>query len=129
MIALNSTASSRRIPFYGANRPGANVSQGVKNALWLWCMQVGLRAAYEGVKAFSETDFADDLKRFDVPTLIIHGEDDQNVPIENSAFHTAKLVPHAALKVYEKAASWIDGDPQRSFQRRPSSTSPGRTPD
>lgn len=90
-------------PFYGGNRPGANVSQGVKDALWLWCMQVGLRAAYEGIKAFSETDFSQDLKRFDVPTLIIHGEDDQNVTIANSAFRTANLVPHAALKIYEKA--------------------------
>jgi non-heme chloroperoxidase len=90
-------------PFYGGNRPGSKVSQGAKDALWSWCMQVGLRAAYEGITAFSETEFTQDLKRFDVPTLIIHGEDDQNVPIANSALRTAKLLPHAALKIYENA--------------------------
>jgi non-heme chloroperoxidase len=90
-------------PFYGANRPGSNVSQGTKDAFWLWCMQVSLRAAYEGVRAFSETDFTQDLKRFDVPTLIIHGEDDQNVPIANSAVRSAKLIQNASLKIYEQA--------------------------
>jgi non-heme chloroperoxidase len=90
-------------PFYGANRPGSKVSQGVKDAFWLWSMQVGLRASYEGIKAFSETDFTQDLKRFDVPTLIIHGEDDQNVPIANTALLSSKLIKKAALKVYPGA--------------------------
>jgi len=90
-------------PFYGANRPGSKVSQGVKDAFWLSCMQVGLRASYEGIKAFSETDFTQDLARFDVPTLIIHGEDDQNVPIANSALLSAKLIRRASLKIYPQA--------------------------
>ena len=90
-------------PFYGANRPGSKVSQGVKDAFWLWSMQVGLRASYEGVTAFSETDFTPDLKRFDVPTLIIHGEDDQNVPIANTALLSSKLIKKSTLKVYPGA--------------------------
>jgi non-heme chloroperoxidase len=90
-------------PFFGANRPGSNVSQGVKDAFWLWSMQVGLRASYEGIEAFSETDFTQDLKRFDVPTLIIHGEDDQNVPIANTALLSSKLIRKATLKVYPGA--------------------------
>jgi len=89
-------------PFFGANRPGSKVSQGVKDAFWLWSMQVGLRASYEGIKGFSETDFTQDLKRFDVPTLIIHGEDDQNVPIANTAL-LSSLIKKAALKVYPGA--------------------------
>ena len=90
-------------PFFGANRTGSNVSQGVKDAFWLWCMQVGLRASYEGIKALSETDFTQDLRRFDVPTVIIHGEDDQNVPIANTALLSAKLVKGATLKIYPGA--------------------------
>jgi non-heme chloroperoxidase len=90
-------------PFYGANRPGPKVSQGVKDAFWLWSMQVGLRAAYEGVAAFSETDFTQDLGRFDVPTLIVHGEDDQNVPIANTALLSSKLITGSTLKVYPGA--------------------------
>jgi non-heme chloroperoxidase len=90
-------------PFFGANRPGSTVSQGVKDAFWLWSMQVGLRASYEGITAFSETDFTQDLKRFDVPTLIIHGEDDQNVPIANTALLSSKLIKKATLKVYPSA--------------------------
>ena len=90
-------------PFFGANRPGSKVSQGVKDGFWLWCMQVGLRASYEGIKAFSETDFTQDLKRFDVPTVIIHGEDDQNVPIATTARLSAKLIKNATLKVYPGA--------------------------
>ncbi len=90
-------------PFFGANRPGSNVSQGIRDAFWLWCMQVGLRASYEGIKAFSETDFTPDLRRFDVPTLIIHGEDDQNVPIATTARISAKLIKNATLKVYPGA--------------------------
>jgi non-heme chloroperoxidase len=90
-------------PFYGGNRPGSKVSQGVKDAFWLWSMQVGLRASYEGIRAFSETDFTQDLKRFDIPTLIIHGEDDQNVPIANTALLSSKLIKKATLKVYPGA--------------------------
>jgi non-heme chloroperoxidase len=90
-------------PFFGANRPGAKVSQGVKDAFWLSCMQVGLRASYEGIKAFSETDFTQDLGKFDIPTLIVHGEDDQNVPITTTALRSSKLIKNATLKVYPGA--------------------------
>ena len=90
-------------PFFGGNRPGSKVSQGVKDAFWLWCMQVGLRASYEGIRAFSETDFTQDLTRFDVPTLIIHGEDDQNVPIATTALVSSKLIKNAKLEVYAGA--------------------------
>jgi non-heme chloroperoxidase len=90
-------------PFFGANRPGSKVSQGIKDSLWLWCMQAGMRGSYEGVKAFSETDFTTDLKKIDVPTLIIHGDDDQNVPIADSALLSSKLIKNATLKVYPGA--------------------------
>ena len=90
-------------PFYGANRPGSKVSQGIKDALWLWSMQAGLRGSYEGIKAFSETDFTADLKKIDVPALIIHGDDDQNVPIADSALLSSKLIKKATLKVYPGA--------------------------
>jgi len=90
-------------PFYGANRPGSTVSQGVRDAFWLMSMQAGLKGAYDCIKAFSETDFTEDLKRFDVPTLIIHGEDDQIVPIGASARQSVKLVPGATLKIYPGA--------------------------
>ncbi|WP_428675495.1 alpha/beta fold hydrolase [Reyranella sp.] len=90
-------------PFFGANRPGSKVSQGIKDAFWLWSMQVGLRAAYEGIAAFSATDFTHDLGRFDVPTLIIHGEDDQNVPIATTALRSAKLIAKSTLKIYPGA--------------------------
>ena len=91
------------IPFFGANRPGSRVSQGLRDAFWLWSMQVGLKGAYDCVKAFSETDLTADLKRFDVPTLIIHGDDDQIVPIVTSALLSAKLVRNATLKIYPGA--------------------------
>jgi non-heme chloroperoxidase len=90
-------------PFFGANRPSAKVSQGIKDAFWMSCMQVGLRASYEGIKAFSETDFSSDLAKFDVPTLIIHGGDDQNVPIATTAMLSSKLIRNATLKVYPGA--------------------------
>jgi len=90
-------------PFFGANRPGSQVSQGVLDMFWLWSMQVGLKAAYDCIKAFSETEQTVDLKRFDVPTLIIHGDDDQIVPIADSALLSAKLVKDATLKVYPGA--------------------------
>jgi len=90
-------------PFFGANRAGSNVSPGVRDAFWLWCMQAGLRASYEGVRAFAETDFTEDLSRFDKPTLIVHGEDDQNVPIAGTALRSAKLIRTATLTVYPGA--------------------------
>jgi non-heme chloroperoxidase len=80
------------VRFYGANRPGADVSQGVLDQFWLWSMQAGLENVYECVKAFSETDFTADLEKFDVPTLVLHGEEDQIVPIEDSATKSAGLV-------------------------------------
>jgi non-heme chloroperoxidase len=89
------------IPFYGANREDANISQGVRDAFWLQGMQGGLKNQLDCIKAFSETDFTEDLKLFDVPTLIIHGDDDQIVPIGASAHLTATLVKNATLKVYE----------------------------
>ena len=87
-------------PFYGANRPGSTVSQGVRDAFWLQCMQCGLRAALECIAAFSESDFSEDLKRIDVPTLVVHGDDDQIVPVDNSARLTAQRIERATLKVY-----------------------------
>jgi non-heme chloroperoxidase len=83
------------VQFYGANRPGANVSQGILDQFWLWSMQAGALNAYECVKAFSETDFSDDLKEFDFPTLVLHGEDDQIVPVKDSARKSAKLIKGA----------------------------------
>ncbi len=89
--------------FYGANRPGSNVSRGVRDAFWAWSMQAGLRGAYECVKAFSETDLTEDLKRIDIPALLIHGDDDQIVPISNSALLSSKIIERAKLKVYPGA--------------------------
>jgi non-heme chloroperoxidase len=88
-------------PFYGANRPGANVSQGLRDSFWLQGMQAGFKGVIDCIKAFSETDFAEDLKKFDVPTLIMHGNDDQIVPIGASALLSAKLIKNAQLKVYK----------------------------
>jgi non-heme chloroperoxidase len=90
-------------PFYGANREGSTVSTGVRDAFWLMSMQAGFKGAYDCIKAFSETDLTEDLKRFDVPTLIIHGDDDQIVPFADSAPLSAKLVPKSELKVYPGA--------------------------
>ena len=80
------------VMFYGANRPNAKVSQGLLDQFWLWSMQAGLKNSYDSIKAFSETDFTEDLKKFDVPTLVMHGEDDQVVPIKDSAKKSAKLI-------------------------------------
>ena len=88
-------------PFYGFNRPDAKVSEAVIDNWWRQGMMAGFKATYDCIKAFSETDFTDDLKRFDVPTLIIHGSDDQIVPIDDSARLSAKLVPNATLKIFE----------------------------
>jgi non-heme chloroperoxidase len=90
-------------PFYGANRPGSTVSQGLRDSFWLQGMLAGLPACYFCVKVFSETDLTEDLKKIDVPTLIIHGDDDQIVPIADSALLSSKIVPNAQLKIYEGA--------------------------
>lgn len=91
-------------PFYGANRPGSQVSQGVRDMFWLWSMQVGLKGAYDCIRVFSETDLTEDLKRFNIPTLIIHGDDDQIVPIGASAMRSSKIVKNATLKIYPGAS-------------------------
>jgi non-heme chloroperoxidase len=88
------------VPFYGANRPGATVSQGLRDAFWLQGMQAGFKAVIDCIKAFSETDFTEDLKKIDVPTLIMHGDDDQIVPIGASAMLSSKLVKGSTLKIY-----------------------------
>ena len=90
-------------PFYGANREGSTVSQGVRDTFWAQGMQCNIKAAYDCIVAFSETDFTADLAKFDIPTLIIHGSDDQIVPIANAAERTVKLVKGAQLKVYNDA--------------------------
>jgi len=91
------------IPFYGINRPGAQVSQGVRDSFWLQGMMAGHKAAYECIKAFSETDLTEDLKRIDVPTLILHGDDDQIVPIGASALMSSKIVKDATLTIFPGA--------------------------
>jgi len=90
-------------PFYGANRPGSKVSQGIRDMFWLWSMTVGLKGAFDCIKAFSETDLTEDLKKIDIPTLIIHGDDDQIVPIADSALLSSKIVKGATLKIYPGA--------------------------
>ena len=90
-------------PFYGANRPGAKVSQGLKDSFWLQGMMAGHKAVFDCIKAFSETDLTEDLKKFDVPTLVLHGDDDQIVPIQASALLSSKLIKGAALKVIKGA--------------------------
>jgi non-heme chloroperoxidase len=90
-------------PFYGFNRPGAKASQGLRESFWLQGMLCGHKAAYDCIKAFSETDFTEDLKKFDVPTLILHGDDDQIVPIGAAALLSSKIVKDAILKVYPGA--------------------------
>jgi non-heme chloroperoxidase len=90
-------------PFYGANRPGAAVSQGLRDSFWLQGMLAGHKAVYDCIKAFSETDQTEDLKKFDVPTLILHGDDDQIVPIGAAALLSSKIVKGAGLKIYKGA--------------------------
>ncbi|WP_055489369.1 alpha/beta fold hydrolase [Streptomyces sp. TP-A0356] len=101
--------------FYGYNRPGAPTSEGMRRAFWLWSMQVGLKAAYDCVKQFSEQDFHEDLARIDVPTLVAHGDDDQIVPIGAAALKTAKLVKDATLKVYPGAPHGLAGAYEKAF--------------
>ncbi|MEJ0028387.1 MAG: alpha/beta hydrolase [Rhizomicrobium sp.] len=91
------------LPFYGYNRPGAKISQGVRDSFWWQSVMCGFPASYFSVKAFSETDFTDDLKRFDVPTLVLHGSDDQNVPIAASSLLSSKIIKNAKLVVYDGA--------------------------
>ncbi|GAA3731377.1 alpha/beta hydrolase [Streptomyces tremellae] len=90
-------------PFYGANRDGSAVTQGIRDQFWLWSMTVGIKGAYDCVKAFSETDLTEDLRRFDVPTLIAHGDDDQIVPIVASGEKSSELVSGSTYRVYRGA--------------------------
>ena len=107
------------IAFYGANRPGAQVSQGILDQFWLWSMQAGLRGVYESIKAFSETDFTEDLKKFDVPTLVLHGEDDQIVPVKDSAKKSARLIKGAKEIYYPGAPHGLTATHQDQVQRGP----------
>jgi len=91
------------IQFYGANRPGAKVSQGILDMFWLWGMQAGLKNAYESIKAFSETDFTGDLRAMDVPTLVMHGEDDQIVPVHDAGKKSARILKDAQEIYYPGA--------------------------
>ena len=90
------------VPFYGTNRDGVNVSEGILDSFWLQCSLTGFAGCYLGIKAFSETDFNEDLKKFDIPTLIMHGDDDQIVPIAISALKSAKLIKDAVLRIYPR---------------------------
>jgi non-heme chloroperoxidase len=94
-------------PYFGANRPGSKVTQGMINSFWLQGMQAGYKNTWECIKAFSEADFTEDLKKFDIPTLIIHGDDDQIVPIGPTAYRSLQLVRNAKLKVYPGAPHGI----------------------
>ncbi len=91
------------LPFYGYNRPGAKISEGVRESFWLQSMMAGFPASYFCIKAFSETDLTEDLKRFDVPALVLHGDDDQIVPFADSALLSSKLIKNATLKIYKGA--------------------------
>jgi non-heme chloroperoxidase len=91
------------LPFYGGNRPGAKLSQGLRDSFWLQGMLCGHKAAYDCIKAFSQTDFTEDLKKFDVPTLVLHGDDDQIVPIAAAGLLSSKIIKGAILKVYAGA--------------------------
>jgi len=103
------------LPFYGFNRPGAPISQGLRDAFWLQSMQVSLKSAYDCIKAFSETDFTEDLKKFDIPTLMVHGDDDQIVPIGASAMLSSKLVAGAVLRIYPGAPHGLTATHKKQF--------------
>ena len=94
-------------PFFGANRPGAKVSQGMIDSFWLQGMQASHKSTFDCIKAFSETDFSEDLKKFDLPTLIVHGDDDQIVPIGAAALRSSKLVRNATLKIFAGAPNGL----------------------
>ncbi len=96
-----SSSRTSSMPFYGYNRPGAKISEGVRDSFWLQGMMAGFPACYFCIKAFSETDLTEDLKKMDVPTLFLHGDDDQIVPIADSAMLAVKLVKNGTLKVYK----------------------------
>ncbi|MDL4812718.1 alpha/beta fold hydrolase [Actinomadura opuntiae] len=102
--------------FFGANRPGNKVTQGNKDAFWFMAMHESIKAGVDCTTAFAETDFTDDLKKFDVPTLIVHGDDDQIVPIDATARKSAQIIPDATLKVYEGGShgiAMVPGDKER----------------
>jgi non-heme chloroperoxidase len=103
------------VQFYGANRPGAKVTQGVLDQFWLWSMQSGLNNAYASIKAFSETNFTEDLQKFDVPTLVLHGEDDQIVPVKDSARKSARLIRDAHEIYYPGAPHGLTATLQDQF--------------
>jgi non-heme chloroperoxidase len=105
------------VQFYGANRPGAKVSQGILDQFWLWSMQAGLKNAYDSIKAFSETDFTEDLKVIDVPTMVMHGDDDQIVPITDSALLSVKLLKKGTLKYYPGAPHGLTATLQDQVNR------------
>jgi len=102
-------------PFYGYNRAGAKISEGVRDSFWRQGMQVSIKGAYDCIKQFSETDFTADLKKFDIPTLIVHGDDDQIVPIGAAGMLSAKIVPNATLKVYAGAPHGLAQTRQDEF--------------
>ena len=103
------------VPFYGANRPGSKVSQGLKDSFWLMGMQGSLKAELDCIKQFSETDFTEDLKKINIPTLIVHGDDDQIVPIADSALLASKIVTGSTLKVYAGAPHGLASTHQEQF--------------
>ncbi len=110
------------LPFYGYNRPGAKISEGIREHWWLQGMMGGVKPHYDCIKAFSETDFTEDLKKFDVPTLILHGDDDQIVPIGVAGLMSAKIVKNATLKVYpgvSRFSAWDAHHERRPDQCRP----------
>lgn len=102
-------------PFYGANRPDTNATQGMRDSFWLQGMLGSLKGHYDCIKQFSETDFSDDLKKIDVPTLVVHGDDDQIVPIDASSKLTAKIVKNATLKIYPGAPHGLTATHQQAF--------------
>jgi len=120
--------------FYGANRPGAKVPKGILDRFWLLSMQCGLVAAYDCIRAFSESDFTDDLGKFDIPTLIIHGDDDQIVPIDVGGNRTAKILKDAEYKIYKGAPHGLMATHQKQFnsdllefaREKAKSAAPGR---
>ncbi len=95
------------IPFYGANRPGSTVSQGLRDVFWKQGVDGGFKGIFDCIKAFSETDFTEDLKKFDIPTLILHGDDDQIVPYQDTALIAHKLIKHSDLKLYKGGSHGI----------------------
>lgn len=122
------------LAFYGANRPGSKVPQGVLDRFWLLSMQCGMAGAYECIKAFSETDLTEDCKKFDIPTLIIHGDDDQIVPITVGGDRSSKLIKNATYKVYKGAPHGLMSTHLEQFnadlldfaQQKGQSSAPGR---